>query len=208
MRSNNSWFFNSNTQEFESLKKKNEKALHDTFEKAEAGDWEAVIDLGLSFPVNMDRIIDCYYDSMPDKIRYLLPVKWYMATGKASDSVCKAVKLAYKYRPAQWIGKGAVKGDIIDVFCCLKQGNKEDAKACLSWSIDYGSAYINAMKINGKIFQACISKDKMIAYNPDSLEPVIQYGAVYAVQQSFPVLPLSCLEKKGMMDYAQETTNA
>ena len=180
----------------ESPRKLAEKALQETFLQAEAGEWNNVIDLGLSYPVNMDTIINRYYDSMPDKIRYLLPVKWYMASGKASDAVCNAVKLSLKYRPVQWIGKGEVKNDITDVFCCIKQGYKEEAKACLSWSIDYGAAYIQAMKINGKIFQACISKERIIAYNPASAEPVIQFQAVYALQQIFPVLPLSCLENK------------
>lgn len=184
------------TADYETPRKLAEKALQDALLKAEAGEWEDVIELGLSYPVNMDRIIDCYYDSMPDKIRYLLPVKWYMAGGKACSSVCNAVKLAYKYRPAQWIGKGAVKSEIIDVFCSVRQGYKEDARACLSWAIDYGSAYVNAMKINGKVFQACIEKDKIIAYNLASAEPVIQFQSVYALQQTYPVLPLSCLEKK------------
>lgn len=200
---NFNYFFKKDNVDFESPRKKAEKALQETFLKAEAGEWEDVIEMGLSFPVNMDKIIDIYYDAMPEKIKYLLPVKWYMAGGKACSSVCKAVELAYQYRPIQWIGKGAVKGDIIDVYCSLRKGNKEDAKACLSWAIDYGSAYLNAMKINGKIFQACIAKDKIIAYNPDSTEPVIQYKSVYALQQTFPVLPLSCLEKKKDLYYGE-----
>ena len=177
----------------ESRKKKAIKSLHDAFLKAEAGEWEDVTSMGLEYPENMDSIIKAYYSEMPDKIRYILPLKWYMASGKASDYVCKAVAIAGKYKPVLWIGKGLVKGDKVNVFCCVKNGDKETVKDCLSWATDYGTAYIKAMKINGKVFEAFILKDKITAFDNASAEPVIQFQSVYAVQQVFPNLPLSCL---------------
>lgn len=175
----------------ESRKKKAYKALHEAFTQAEAEEWAAVIDLGFEYPENMDEIISRYYDSMPERIRYVLPVKWYMASGKASDLVRDAVKNAWKYKPVQWIGKGMVKGETVNIFCCIKAGNKEQAKDCLSWSLDYNTAYLKAMKINGRVFEGFISKEKMIAFDSESVEPVIQYRGAYAVQQVFPKIPLS-----------------
>lgn len=176
------------------------KALHDAYKKAEAGEWEKVIKLGLQFPENMDDIIKAYYSDMPDDIRYTLPVKWYLVN-KASDTVCSAIKNALQYKPSDWIGKNDIKGDIIDVFCCLKHGNKEDAKNCLSWATNHGSCYIDAMKIAGVIFKASISKDNIIAFDKDSCTPVIQFRSVYAVQQDFPVLPLAALKRSSDYDY-------
>lgn len=175
----------------EGKKKKAQKALHDAFEQAEKGEWTAVTDLGLEFPGIMEEVINRYYDTMPDRIRYILPVKWYMASGKASEAVCNAVKNAGKYKPVLWLGKGQVKSDKVNIFCCIKAGDKEQAKACLSWATDYNTAYLKAMKISGKVFEGYINKENMIAFDESSAEPVIQYKAVYAVQQLFPRIPLS-----------------
>lgn len=180
----------------ESRKKRASKALQDAFQLAEAEEWASVIDSGLEYPENMDEIIMRYYDSMPDRIRYALPLKWFMATGKASESVCNAVKNAGKYKPVLWIGKGMVKNDTLDVFCCIKFGDKETVKECLAWATDYGTAYTKAMKISGRVFQAMISKEKMIAYDAASAEPVIQFKSVYAVQQIYPKIPLSACKRK------------
>ena len=178
---------------YETKRQKALKALHTAYEEAEAGNWDIVLDLGLQFPVNMDKLINAYYAAMPENIRYKLPVMWYMASGKASDVVCEAVKNAKQYRPSLWIGRGSVKHDSFDVFCCLRQGNAEDARSCLSWAIDYNTAYLEAQKIGGRVFQGFITKDKLIAYNSASVMPVIQYQSVYAVQQVFPKIPLSAM---------------
>ena len=183
-------------EEFVTKREEAKRALHEAYQEAEAGNWDKVMELGLSYPQNMDRIILAYYSAMPDKVRYILPVKWYMAGGKASDAVCDAIKNALQYRPIQWIGKGACNGEILDVFCCIKNGSIEEAKDCLSWATNYGTAYVEAMKINGKVFKAHIKKENIIAYDDNTCEPVIQYRGVYAVQQDFPVLPLACLKRK------------
>ena len=185
------WLFKEDTQDYESLRKKTEETLHSAILEAEAGNWEAVIEAGLFCPLIMDDILKAYYPSLPERMRYTLPLKWYMGAGKASKTVCEAVKYAVKYKPANWLGKGLVKGDWIEVYCALRSGNSEEAKACLSWCTNYTGAYITAQKINGKIFKGQILKENILAFDESCLEGVIQYNSVYAVQQIYPVLPLS-----------------
>lgn len=187
MPSKNNKFIDAYSQE--NRKKKAAKALHEAFHKAENGEWAEVLSIGLEYPELMNELILRYYGSMPERIKYVLPVKWYMAAGKTSDAVCKAVSFAGKFKPVLWIGKGQVTSDCLEIFCCVK--GKEDAKNCLSWSLDYGTSYLKAMKINAKVFKAYIAKEEIIAFDSASAEPVIQYGSAYAIQQVFPLLPLS-----------------
>jgi len=167
-----------------------EKALFDAMQMGRSQDWEGLLEIGLTHPALMDRLCQSFYHQLPDEYKYFLPVRWFLAGGKCVDSVVDAVKVANQYKPDGWIGAELFqtkKG--IDVFIGTRCHAGEVSRI-LEWTRNYNSAYIQAERIQGKVFRGYLDLSDVIAVDADSVNGVIQYCSVIGISQVFPKIPL------------------
>ena len=171
-------------------KEETEKALFDAMRMGKSRDWEGLLEIGLMHPALMDRLCQSFYHQLPDEYKYFLPVRWFLSGGKCSVSVVDAVKVANQYKPEGWIGADLFpnkKG--IDVFIGTRCHAGEVSRI-LEWTKNYSSAYIQAERIQGKVFRGYLDLSDVIAVDADSINGVIQYCSVIGVSQVFPKIPL------------------
>lgn len=179
--------------ENKSKKEQAELALFEAMQLGKNQEWDNLIETGIAYPALMDRLCSSFYRLLPDKYKYVLPVKWYILGGKCADSVLHAMRKARKYRPEKWTGREQLKKQTgFDVFIGSRCGIDE-AKKEIAWTTSYESAFVHAQLISGRVYRGYINADDIIAIDKDSVEGILQYDSVIGVEQIYPKMPVSLI---------------